>query len=66
MFAGKDVVIFPDNDEPGQAHAQRGATSLRGIAASVRIAKVPRARTSPSESNEELLVATLIAPSRIP
>jgi hypothetical protein len=35
------VVIFPDNDESGEAHAQQVARSLASAAASVRIAKVP-------------------------
>jgi hypothetical protein len=34
---GKDVAVFPDNDAPGQEHAQLVAASLHGIAASVRI-----------------------------
>jgi putative DNA primase/helicase len=34
---GKDVAVFPDNDEPGREHAQLVARALHGIAASVRI-----------------------------
>ncbi|MGD1095116.1 MAG: VapE domain-containing protein [Bryobacteraceae bacterium] len=41
QLAGKNVVIFPDNDEPGEAHALRVAQSLGARAASVRIARVP-------------------------
>jgi hypothetical protein len=35
---GRSVVIVPDNDEVGRAHADQVARSLYGIAASVRIA----------------------------
>lgn len=41
QLAGKHVVIFPDNDEPGQKHARDEAASLAGNAASVRIGRVP-------------------------
>ncbi|MDZ4860564.1 MAG: AAA family ATPase [Candidatus Hydrogenedentes bacterium] len=34
---GADVVILPDNDEPGKKHAEFVAESLRGIAQSVRV-----------------------------
>ncbi len=36
-LAGKDVAIFPDNDEPGRAHAEQVAASLYGTAKSIRI-----------------------------
>lgn len=36
-LAGKDVAIFPDNDEPGRAHAEQVAESLYGTAKSIRI-----------------------------
>jgi hypothetical protein len=35
------IVILPDNDEPGRAHAAAVATSLAGIAASVAIVELP-------------------------
>ncbi|MGA9994659.1 MAG: AAA family ATPase [Pyrinomonadaceae bacterium] len=38
---GRDVVILPDNDEPGREHAQQVARSLHGIAASVKIINLP-------------------------
>lgn len=38
---GRDVVILPDNDEPGREHAQQVALSLRGIAASVKVINLP-------------------------
>ena len=41
-FEGKDVVILPDQDEPGQKHAIEGvAVSLLEKVASVRIVNVP-------------------------
>ena len=41
-FEGKDVVILPDQDEPGQKHAIEGvAVSVLGKVASVRIVNVP-------------------------
>ena len=36
-LAGKDVAIFPDNDEPGRAHAEQVAAALHGTARSIRI-----------------------------
>ena len=38
---GRDVVILPDNDEPGRAHAEVVARSLVGISASTRIVELP-------------------------
>jgi 5S rRNA maturation endonuclease (ribonuclease M5) len=38
---GRHVVIIPDNDEPGREHAAKVTRSLRGIAASVRVLKLP-------------------------
>jgi putative DNA primase/helicase len=38
---GRRVVIVPDNDQPGERHAAQVAASLRGIAASVRILRLP-------------------------
>jgi putative DNA primase/helicase len=40
-FGGRDVIIIPDNDEPGRNHAKQVARSLKGIARSVRIAELP-------------------------
>lgn len=40
-FRGAHVVILPDNDQPGQRHAAQVATSLQGVAASVRIVELP-------------------------
>jgi putative DNA primase/helicase len=41
VLQGRDVVILPDNDAPGTAHAEAAARSLRGVAASVRVLMLP-------------------------
>lgn len=38
---GFNVVVIPDNDEPGVKHAQQVEQSLRGVAASVRVLRLP-------------------------
>lgn len=38
---GADVVILPDNDEPGHKHAEQVAKSLHGVAARVRVLSLP-------------------------
>ena len=38
---GRHVVILPDNDQPGREHAEQVVKFLSGIAASVRIVKLP-------------------------
>ena len=40
-LAGADVVILPDNDEPGELHAKFASNSLRGVASSVRMLRLP-------------------------
>lgn len=40
-FKGKDVVILPDNDEPGEKHAQAVALSLNGTAKTIKIISLP-------------------------
>lgn len=40
-FTGRNVVILPDNDEPGRAHASLVAAKLSRIAASVRVVELP-------------------------
>jgi hypothetical protein len=40
-FAGKRVVILPDNDEPGRKHAEVVARSIHPFAAGIRIANLP-------------------------
>ena len=38
---GRDVIIIPDNDEPGRKHAQKVAQSLDKIAKKIRILELP-------------------------
>jgi hypothetical protein len=38
---GADVVILPDNDEPGRKHRDTVATALQGIAARIRVIELP-------------------------
>jgi putative DNA primase/helicase len=38
---GADVIILPDNDEAGRAHAQAAAKSLAGTATSIKILNLP-------------------------
>ncbi|MCL5103010.1 MAG: phage/plasmid primase, P4 family [Armatimonadetes bacterium] len=40
-LTGARVVILPDNDEPGKAHARMVARSLRGYAKSLRVLELP-------------------------
>ncbi len=40
-FKDKDIVILPDNDEPGEKHAQAVARSLNGTAKSIKIVPLP-------------------------
>ena len=40
-FAGKNIAIFPDNDEPGRKHAQAVAALIAPVAASVRVVEIP-------------------------
>ena len=40
-FAGADVVILPDNDNPGRAHAEQVAGALRSVARSIRVLPLP-------------------------
>jgi hypothetical protein len=38
---GREVVILPDNDDPGQKHARAVAEALAGVAGSVRLLELP-------------------------
>ncbi|MBM4289755.1 MAG: hypothetical protein FJ135_16720 [Deltaproteobacteria bacterium] len=38
---GRLVVILPDNDDPGRAHAQKVARSVHGIATSIKVVELP-------------------------
>jgi hypothetical protein len=40
-LAGRNVVILPDNDDPGRQHAAQVAASLCGIATSVKVLHLP-------------------------
>ncbi len=40
-FAGRHIIVFPDNDDPGRKHAQAIARSLAGVAASVKVVELP-------------------------
>ena len=40
-FAGRNLIILPDNDPPGQRHAQHAATNTHPHAATVRIINLP-------------------------
>jgi putative DNA primase/helicase len=40
-FAGRSVVILPDNDHPGRDYAQKAATALAEVAASVTVLELP-------------------------
>lgn len=40
-FEGRNVVILPDNDDPGKKHAQDVANNLLGIAKTIKIVKLP-------------------------
>ena len=41
VLAGADVVIFPDNDEPGRKHGKEVAESLRDTARTVKAIRLP-------------------------
>lgn len=41
VLAGADVVVFPDNDEPGHLHAQDIADSLKAQGCTVRVVPLP-------------------------
>lgn len=40
-FQGRSVVIIPDNDAPGEAHARHVAEQLQGVADEIRILRLP-------------------------
>lgn len=40
-FAGKKVIIFPDNDPPGEQHAEQVARSVSRYAVWVKVVKIP-------------------------
>ncbi len=40
-LTGGNVVIIPDNDDPGKKHVVKVATALKGVAVSVRVLNLP-------------------------
>jgi hypothetical protein len=40
-LAGREVIIIPDNDDPGRAHAEAVAEALAPVAASVKVVQLP-------------------------
>lgn len=40
-FKGKKIVVLPDNDKPGRAHALQVAKNLKGVADSVKVVELP-------------------------
>ena len=40
-FDGKDVVLLPDKDEPGEKHVATLGTNLKSIAKSIRVLRLP-------------------------
>ena len=54
---GKHVAIFPDNDEPGRAHAFQVAAALHGKAASIRIVQ-PAPELAPKQGIDDWVDAT--------
>lgn len=42
LLRGRDVVILPDNDEPGRRHGQHVARSLQGLARSIKVVNLPK------------------------
>lgn len=40
-LAGRDVIILPDNDEPGENHARIVAEALTGRASRIRVVRLP-------------------------
>jgi len=41
FLAGKDVIVIPDNDEPGKKHAESIIKSLEGKANSIKLVQIP-------------------------
>ena len=40
-FKGRDVVVLPDNDDPGRAHADKVAAQLSRVASTVKVVEIP-------------------------
>lgn len=41
FLAGRDVLVIPDNDQPGREHAEDVARKLSGVARSVKVVALP-------------------------
>ena len=51
FFAGRDVVILPDNDEPGEAHAASVANNLTDGGTAVRSVRIVRLPSLPPKGD---------------
>lgn len=56
-----DVIIIPDNDEPGRLHAEDVARQLQGTAARVRVLTLPRGKDATDFFSTDGTVAELTA-----
>jgi hypothetical protein len=73
-FAGADVVLIPDNDEPGRAHVNLVGHSLRSTAKRVRVVTLPGLEPKGDLSDwvaaggtrEQLLALIAVAPDWVP
>ena len=67
MLGGRVVIIIADSDKPGRDHARQVASSLRGIARSVRTmtAEVaPNAELTKERKTELIEMGKRVAPGR--
>jgi len=70
-FEGRNVVILPDNDEPGHAHADLVAAELYGVAARIKRVELPNLPDkgdivdwlAAGNGKDELLAAVKAAPA---
>jgi hypothetical protein len=70
-FEGRNVVILPDNDEPGHAHADLVAAELYGVAARIKRVELPSLPDkgdivdwlAAGNGKDELLAAVKAAPA---
>ena len=70
-FEGRNVVILPDNDEPGHAHADLVASELYGVAARIKRVELPALPDkgdivdwlAAGNGKDELLAAVKAAPA---
>jgi hypothetical protein len=65
-FAGRNVVLLPDNDTPGRRHVEHVAKQLHGVAASVRILELaehwPHGDPMPKGATLRIGLRSTIAP----